>query len=418
MQLFDQIADHISERHDQIAGHIAERQEQLAEYMPELSFNHPDINRDAFMLHGELAKEGYDWWWHSFTGRDKETGEEKAFFIEFFTINPELGEEEPVFGQLPENKKAGKRPSYLMVKAGAWGEDAVQLHRFFGWKSGISVSELVPFQISADECFLSETRTMGRVELSQEEVDAHPEYMCDAGQMIWDLKIDKKIAFNVGYGAGKALRDLDAFEMFWHAQGMKTIYEGKVFYNGREYEVTPETCYGYADKNWGKDFTSPWVWLSSNNLTSKISGKKLLDSAFDIGGGRPKVGHIALERKLLSAFWYEGQAIEFNFSKFWTLTRTEFKGTETDDQIIWDVMQETPLHKMEVHITCEKKDMLLVNYESPDGAKRHNRLWNGGNGVGVIKLYEKTLSVSDMFEWKLMDEIEAKNIGCEYGEYN
>ena len=31
-------------------------------------------------------------------------------------------------------------------------------------------------------------------------------------------------------------------------------------------------------------------------------------------------------------------------------------------------------------ITCEKQDMLLVNYKSPDGAKRHNRLWNGGNG--------------------------------------
>ena len=33
-------------------------------------------------------------------------------------------------------------------------------------------------------------------------------------------------------------------------------------------------------------------------------------------------------------------------------------------------------------VTCQKKDMLLVNYESPDGAKRHKRLWNGGNGVG------------------------------------
>ena len=28
----------------------------------------------------------------------------------------------------------GVKPSYLMVKAGAWGNDAAQLHRFFGWK--------------------------------------------------------------------------------------------------------------------------------------------------------------------------------------------------------------------------------------------------------------------------------------------
>ncbi|MFI3167642.1 MAG: hypothetical protein R3Y32_05935 [Bacillota bacterium] len=49
-----------------------------------------------------------------------------------------------------------------------------------------------------------------------------------------------------------------------------------------------------------------------------------------------------------------------------------------------------------------------MNYESPDGEKHHKRLWNGGNGVGTIKLYKGN---------ELIDEIKAKNIGCEYGEY-
>ena len=53
--------------------------------------------------------------------------------------------------------------------------------------------------------------------------------------------------------------------------------------------------------------------------------------------------------------------------------------------------------------------MLLVNYESPDGAKRHNRLWNGGNGKGTIQLFEGE---------RLIDRIHAENIGCEYGEYD
>jgi hypothetical protein len=61
-------------------------------------------------------------------------------------------------------------------------------------------------------------------------------------------------------------------------------------------------------------------------------------------------------------------------------------------------------------ITCEKKDMLLVNYESPDGAKRHRRLWNGGNGVGTIQLFDR--------KGRLIDRIHAENIGCEYGEYD
>ena len=96
-------------------------------------FNRHSKRRNAFMLHGPLAHQGYDWWWHSFTAQDAETGEDKPFFVEFFICNPALAEKDPVFGQLPDNKKEGKKPSYLMDKAGTWGEDACQLHRFFSF---------------------------------------------------------------------------------------------------------------------------------------------------------------------------------------------------------------------------------------------------------------------------------------------
>lgn len=365
-------------------------------------FNKHDISRNQCQLFWHQAEKGYDWWWHSFTGHHAKTGEEKAFFIEYFLCNPLNGSDKPSFGRL------GETPSYLMVKAGSWGEDAAQLHRFFGWKQA-EIDMGIPFVIRADDCYASEDRISGSVMVSEEEAASHPEYMCESGSMKWDLKVNKKVAFNVGYGAGRLFRELQLFEMFWHAEGMKSEFEGEVIWNGERYVVTPQTCYGYADKNWGKDFTSPWVWLSSNNLTSEITGKKLKDSVFDIGGGCPKVGPIALKRKLLSAFWYEGKPYEFNFSKFWTLCRTEFECTETDNQIIWHVDQRTWKHRMIADITCEKKDMLLVNYESPDGAKRHNRLWNGGNGKGTIQLFEGE---------RLIDRIHAENIGCEYGEYD
>ncbi|MBR5489935.1 MAG: hypothetical protein IKV79_01550 [Oscillospiraceae bacterium] len=363
--------------------------------------NKSDISRNACQLFGAQAKCGYDWWWHSFTARNALTGEEKPFFIEFFLCNPAHAGAKPTFGQL------GETPSYLMVKGGAWGEDAGQLHRFFSWQE-TDVAWGVPFHVSTGDCYVDEKETYGSISISPEDAAAHPEWMCQSGSMSWKLKINKKIAFNVGYGAGKLFRTLQLFEMFWHAEGIKTQFEGEVIWNGQRYIVTPETSYGYADKNWGKDFTSPWVWLSSNNLTSKLTGKKLENSVFDIGGGRPKVGPIALKRKLLSTFWYEGKYYEFNFSKFWTFTRTFFDCRETESQIIWHVEQKTWLNRMVTDITCEKKDMLLVNYEAPNGKKLHNRLWNGGNGVGTVKLYHCG---------KLIDEIECKNIGCEYGEY-
>ena len=371
-------------------------------------FNKHEIKRDAFQLVKGQASQGYDWWWHSFTGYDEITGEAKPFFIEFFTCNPALGKDAPIYGQLPENKERGVKPSYLMVKAGCWGEDAMQLHRFFGWNH-VKVDMGVPFSIEADNCFLTEDSTRGSIDISEADSKSHPEYMCSWGSMSWDLKIKKDIAFNVGYGAGDLFRSLQLFEMFWHAEGMKSFFEGTVVCNGRRYRVSPDDCYGYADKNWGKDFTSPWIWISSNNLKSNITGEKLKNSVFDIGGGAPKVGPIKLKGKLLSAFWHEGVPYEFNFSKFWTFTRTKFDCKETESQVLWHIEQKTVLNKMVTDVVCDKKDMLLVNYEAPNGKKLHNRLWNGGNGRGTVKLYHRG---------KLVDDISFKNAGCEYGEYD
>ena len=79
----------------------------------------------------------------------------------------------------------------------------------------------------------------------------------------------------------------------------------------------------------------------------------------------------------------------------------------------WTVRQENIHAVMETEVFCRKADMLLVNYEAPDGSKRHNRLWNGGSGWGTVKLYDKRDGAL-----MLVDEVEATHIGCEYGEYD
>ena len=238
----------------------------------------------------------------------------------------------------------------------------------------------------------------------------HKEYMCDDGSMEWELNIDKNIAYNVGYGTSGLFRFLKAFQMYWHAEGMKSYFYGYVILNGVRYEVKKETSYGYADKNWGADFTSPWVWLSSNNLYSNIQKKKLENSVFDIGGGRPKVYFVPFNRKLLSAFYLEGKEYEFNFSKFWTRVKTKFNCQVEGDKLHWYVWQKRRGNiVMETNIYCYIDDMLFVNYEAPNGKKLHNKLYNGGNGFGNVKLFIKN---------KLVEDIECKNVGCEFGEYD
>jgi tocopherol cyclase len=375
-------------------------------------FNIHDRKRDAFMLTGPFARKGYDWWWHDFTAVDEETGEEKTFFIEFFTCNPALGGKEPVFGQLAENQKNHVKPSYLMVKCGTWGRDAVQLHWFFGWDD-VKVSKGAPYRIEAGDCLASETQPRGSVSVSYEDAKKHPEWMSDGGSMSFDLHIEKQTAFNVGYGASSLFRFLKAFEMYWHAEGMKSTYRGTVTFNGRRYTVVPERSYGYADKNWGRGFTSPWVWLSSCDLYSMKQKKKLENSVFDIGGGRPKAFGIAMDRKLLGVLYLEGKEYEFNFSKFWMKPGTEFSEEETEEEVIWHVIQTNRNAKMVTEARCQKKDMLLFNYEAPDGTKRHNHLWNGGTGTALIRLYEMKNGKET-----LIDELHAGHVGCEYGEYD
>lgn len=372
--------------------------------------NKSDLTRNYYMLKGPLSKKGYDWWWHNFTGYNRITGEPKAFFIEYFICNPALGGDKPVLGQLPQNKLAGIKPSYAMVKVGAWGKDAKQIHNFYPISQFSCPSK--ELNIKVGECTLTEKHMTGWCKVTPKEAAEHSEYMCDAGEMSWDIKINKKISYNVGYGASRFFRAINAFEMFWHAEGIKTEYTGEVILDGVTYDILPEKSFGYADKNWGGDFTSPWLWISSCNMKSLITGKKLQNSAVEFGGGRPKVLGLALNRKLLGGLYYEGKMYDYNFSKFWTGSKINFGFEQGEKVNTWKIEAENRKSICELTLECVKEEMLLINYEAPNGKKLHNQLWNGGTGYGEIKLYHKNGNKK-----VLVDHIKIDNAGCEYGEY-
>jgi hypothetical protein len=94
-------------------------------------------------------------------------------------------------------------------------------------------------------------------------------------------------------------------------------------------------------------------------------------------------------------------------------TKIKFHCYETDDEIVWMIAADAPDSALRLKASCKKKDMLLINYEAPNGKKLHNRLWNGGTGTGRLKLYHKK-----NHKLILTDDIDMKSIGCEYGEYN
>ena len=105
--------------------------------------------------------------------------------------------------------------------------------------------------------------------------------------------------------------------------------------------------------------------------------------------------------------------IQLSYYLKWLCNNDIIEVKELDDEVVWHVRQENIHAAMETEVHCLKKDMLLINYEAPDGSRHHNRLWNGGNGWGTVKLYDRKDG-----QFILTDEIEASYIGCEYGEYD
>ena len=365
--------------------------------------------RNGYMLRGSLGKKGYDWWWHSFVAKNNTTGELEPFFIEYFIINPEAGgEQNPVLGQKAENRENGIKPSYAMIKAGKWGNKKSQIHNFYPLKS--VTADRVKMDIKIGDNSANDMLIKGMVQMREDDAKSHPEYMSDAGTMSWDLKVLSKTPYSVGYGTSWLFRKLNLFEMYWHIHGMKTVLSGKVIYNGTEYTVVPETSFGYQDKNWGSDYTNPWIWLNCNNFKSS-KDNQLQDTSLDIGGGNPKVLGAGLGRKILVAFRNEGKLYEFNFTKF-LFQKQQWKCHSDQSYVYWDVEVENRKNVLEVHFKCPLSTMILVNYENPQGEKLHNKLFNGGYASGEVLLYEKRNG-----EKQHRETFTGELGGCEFGEY-
>jgi len=144
-----------------------------------------------------------------------------------------------------------------------------------------------------------------------------------------------------------------------------------------------------------------------------MSGEILENSAIEFGGGKPKVFGKSLNRKLLGGFYYEGKMYDYNFSKFWRKSHIDFEFIEGEHFNTWKLKAENRKSIMNLTLECPVDEMLLINYEAPNGTKKHNRLWNGGTGFGKIELLKKNRNGT-----QLIDLIEVKNTGCEYGEYD
>lgn len=362
------------------------------------------------MLRGSMSRRGYMRWWHSFIGTCADTGESRTFFVEYFVINPALGGDQPILGQHPYYKKRGMKPSYAMLNVGALpdtnGESGIQLHTFY------PISEMRvatnPLHIEIGDCIYSENHIVGYVDVSEEEAQ-HRSYLSDAGYMEWDLEVHKAVACHTGAIGNRFFSAINALESFWHAEGIRTFYRGSVTLNGVTYEISPESCYGYADKHWGRSYNRPLLQFTSAHLLSARTGKELKHSALAIDGCCPKFLCIPLKRRLMIQLTYTGEDFEYNFARPSLFSRCKWKVKETNMRYIWHVMAQNKTSVIKISGSCLKEQMMPLLYESPDGIVSKRPLLASGSGIGKIEIYRRFRGGV-----QLIDTLTVEDAFCEY----
>ncbi len=364
--------------------------------------NLSDLTRNADMLRGPLRKHGYMRWWHSFSGVSVTTGESRTFFVEFFIINPALGRKKPVLGQHPYYQQRGMKPSYVMVKAGAFpdanGNPGKELHAFYP----ISALQVTgsPLIMQVDDCTYREDHISGSVEVSPAEARQYSR-MTDAGYMQWDLEVHKAVSCHTGIFGGRLAEFVNALESYWHGEGIRSFFRGSVILDGEEFHVQADYSYGYADKHWGRNFNSPWLQLSCTSLTSGRTGHELRHSALALNGCCPRFLFIPLKRKLMLQLTYTGEDFVF--------TRCKWETKSTNKRFIWHILAQNKDAVIKISGSCTKEQMMYLSYENPNGEVSDYPLWAGASGIGTIKLYRKTPEGR-----VLLDTLDMKHLMCEY----
>ncbi|MCM1185171.1 MAG: hypothetical protein NC251_07210 [Lachnoclostridium sp.] len=370
--------------------------------------NRSDLDRNAYMLRGSLTKRGYMRWHHTFQGVRPDTMETRTFFIDYQLINPSLGAEHPILGQHPYFKKRGMKPSYIMIKAGCYptaGEAGVQINGFYPVSSLKTTKN--PFIFQTEECFYSENHISGFVDMIKAEA-RHRSFLTDAGFMEWDLEVHKAVAAHMGAIANPLFTAVNALKSFWHGEGIRTFYRGHISLNGVSYEVTPESCYGYADKRWGADFNRPLLHLAASRLTSERTGRQLKHSALVVESCCPRLFFLPLRRRLFIQLTYMGEDFEFHFTNPHTLSRCKWKVKETSKRYIWHIKAQSKNAMIKISVSCAKAQFMEMRYESPDGKLPVTPLLGGSAGTGTIQIYRRAAG-----QFRLLDTLSLKDALCE-----
>lgn len=372
-----------------------------------------------FGFTGNKKKFGINYWRFFFNAIESNTAVEQMFFIELEMLNPWQSPNETVLGFKPRVKisendlqyaLAGTasaqsletetlvQPSYCVIRVGKLGENAKQICSYFPIKD--MTFKQKPFEIVIGNKFFSEDKISGFLNVSEEDMQEHPEFLCDTGYATWNLTYSHRKSFITGY---------DDNGLKWFPYGVQTLFAGSVSFDGIEYIVDPRRSYGYVDRYWGKTLPETWFHISASNLSSIITGKALFNSAFAIQG--------SFDDRVSFLGNFEGSDISFcadegkhQYNVIWDCSQMPENEDPEQNQLHWSVSLHNKIWVIDIDLYCRIKELNNRSIELPEGKRRVLNMLEGGTGTGEIKLYKRIANTLEQIE-----NAKINKAVCEFG---
>ncbi|WP_294429580.1 hypothetical protein [uncultured Treponema sp.] len=372
---------------------------------------------DQYVLRGNLRHQGFERWRYVFSAISKVTGKECKFFIELYIVNPAVSPKVALLSQKSRlaisesdlqyalagtasaahaNDEIDVKPSYVLVKAGAFGVNGKQMNKFVASSQFALVKNTETFKVA--DCLFSSNALSGSVAVTVQDLRVKPELLCNPGSMSWDLKFERVVESEPLYNKMNAL---------WIPIGVKSLFSGTVVFDNQEFVVLPKSSYGYIDKSWGKKPKSPYFHISSSKMTSIINGKSMLNSCFSMEGefGGKLCAFMQLEN---SKYIVRNRKI---FKKNAIVHDCSQSVDPVDgEKVHWTVSVHQGKYVIDADIYCKGKDMFVRDYEMPQGKRCLLKIL-GGIGNGEIRVYKK---IGKNLE--LLEHANVYEAVCEFGQ--
>jgi hypothetical protein len=373
---------------------------------------------DQYLLRGKLRHEGFEKWRYDFCAVHKDTGVEKKFFIEMYLVNPAISPKVAVIAQksrlaFSENdlqyalagtmatKNAEPevvvRPSYVLIKAGMFGENGKQINNFLPSAQLSYSKDSGVFKVG--DCSFSSYSLTGSVYVSEDDLREKPELSCNAGAMDWELTFKRDISCGLmGFKQ----------DTVWVPTGAKTSFSGTIHIDGEEFIAYPQNSFGYSDKKWGIHLNDPYFHLSSSKLTSIITGKSMTNSCLVIDG--------EYNGKIQAFLNVDGHNFRIArpslfkcFSEFHECT--QMPTDEDGEKLHWSLSIHKGKYVIDIDVFCRAEEMFVRDYEIPQGRRTLIKVLGGGTGKGEVRIYKKIHK-----NLELLEHANIYDVSCDFGQ--